>query len=242
MKRVLVFRHVSHEGLGTIESFLKRHNIEIESCDLFQNTPMPKNSEAYDFVISMGGPMNVDETVRFPFLKTEQTFLSKVIHSGKPVLGVCLGAQMIARALDAKVYHGKQKEIGWFPIQLTQAGKKDSIFRNIKEPSPIVFQWHGDTFDLPEEATLLASSSLFLHQAFKFGKSVYAFQFHIEVTREMICDWIQKGEEELKSLGRLVSKEKMVDEIDNYESSLEELSAEVYEELFSPLIGAKATA
>ncbi len=242
MKKVLVFQHVPHEGLGTIESFLKRSGIAIDYCGLFWESPIPKNSDDYDFVISMGGPMNVDEIDRYPFLRAERMFPSKAIQSGKSVLGICLGAQMIARALHAKVYPGPQKEIGWFPIRLPEAGKKDSVFRNVKDLNPIVFQWHSDTFDLPKGAIPLASSPLFPHQAFRFGKSVYAFQFHIEVTREMIYDWIQKGEEELKTLGRSVSKENIVRGIDKYESSLEELSEKVYEELFSPLVIAKVSA
>ncbi len=240
MKRVLVFRHVAHEGLGTIEPFLKRSNIAIEYCDLFQGPPVPQNSNNYDFVISMGGPMNVDEIESYPFLKAERTFLSNAIRSGKPVVGICLGAQMIARALEAKVYPGRQKEIGWFPIQLSEAGKKDPIFGNVKHSDPIVFQWHGDTFDLPKGTTLLASSPLFPHQAFKFGKRVYAFQFHIEVTRDMICDWIEKGEKEIKSLGRSVSKEKILLNADEHESSLQELAGKVYEILFTRIVALKA--
>ncbi len=242
MRKVLVFRHVPHEGIGTIEPFLKRSNITIDYCDLFQTSFIPQNLDAYDFVISMGGPMNADETERYPFLKSEREALSKAIHSGKPVLGICLGAQMIARALDAKVYPGRQKEIGWFPIQLSEAGKKDRLFRAINDFSPVVFQWHGDTFDLPKGATLLASSHLFPHQAFKCGDSVYAFQFHIEVTRDMICDWIKKGEEELKPLRQSVSAKKIVREINEHESSLQELSEKVYEELFSQIAITKASA
>ena len=160
MKKALVFRHVPHEGLGTLEPFLRHSQIAIEYCDLFANHPIPKTSTPYDFIISMGGPMNVDETNRFPFLMAERNFISEAIQSEKPVLGICLGAQMIARALGAPVYPGPQKEIGWYQIQLTEAGRRDPIFQGINELNPEVFQWHGDTFDLPRGATLLASAAL----------------------------------------------------------------------------------
>ncbi|OGW85481.1 MAG: hypothetical protein A3C35_05850 [Omnitrophica bacterium RIFCSPHIGHO2_02_FULL_46_11] len=233
MKKALVFRHVSHEGLGTLESFLKRSKIAIEYCDLFSNQPVPKSSAGYDFIISMGGPMNVDETDRFPFLLAERKFISEAIQSGKPVLGICLGAQMIARALGASVYLGTQKEIGWYSIQLTEAGQKDHAFQGITGSHPTVFQWHGDTFDLPYGAMLLASSDLFPHQAFQFKGIAYAFQFHIEMTREMILDWLTKGEEEFKSKRAAgISKDAIIRDIEKYQPRLHRFADAVFQEFF----------
>lgn len=236
MKKVLVFRHVPHEGLGTIEPFLKRHlEVEIEYCDLFSENFASKSPRDYDYVIAMGGPMNVDETERYPFLLKEREFISSAIHLGIPVLGICLGAQMIARALGAKVYPGKKKEIGWYPIQFSKEGSNDPLFRNTLESNPIVFHWHGDTFDLPKGATLLASSELFPHQAFRFGENVYAFQFHLEMTSEIIRDWVSKGTEEIKSL-RQPNLEKIIDEETNrYGTLLTILAEHIYEPLFSSL-------
>ena len=238
MKKVLVFCHVPHEGLGTIEPFLKHLAVDIEYCDLFRSDTVPSDPSTYDFIISMGGPINVDETEKFPFLKSERTFISDAIHAGKPVLGICLGAQLIARALGAKVYPGTQKEIGWYPIRLSEAGKTDSAFANIGASEPVVFQWHGDTFDLPKGAALLASSAVYSNQAFKFKTSVYAFQFHIEITREMIYDWLEKGGEELRSSDSLISKEKIAREIDQYTTQLQEMAERVYGGLFSQLVTA----
>ena len=238
MKKVLTFRHVPHEGLGTIEPFLKRAMVQIEYCDLFRANHIPDTPDKYDFIISMGGPMNVDETECYPFLKAERAFISNAIQAGKPVLGICLGAQLIARALEARVYPGPQKEIGWHSIQLSKAGKEDRVFGAMEISEPVVFQWHGDTFDLPKGAALLASSAFFPNQAFRFKNSVYAFQFHIEVTRDMIADWLEKGEDELKPLAPSVSKERIVREINQYETILQEAAEKVYEVLFSQLMTA----
>lgn len=235
MKRVLVFRHVSHEGLGTIEPFLKRHHIPIHYCDLFLKNPIPQNPSDYDYVISMGGPMNVDETDKFPFLFKERQFLMRAIQNGIPILGICLGAQLIARALGARVYAGSQKEIGWYPIRFTGKAIEDPVFNPISRSEPVVFHWHGDTFDLPQKAVLLAFSNLFKHQAFRFGQHVYAFQFHIEVTPDMIRDWIVKGEEELNSAKPPISKNAIIDSISKYETPLKQMANQMYDQLFSSL-------
>lgn len=233
MKRVLVFRHVPHEGLGTLELFLKRSGIQIDYCDLFLNSPVPSNSEDYNFVISMGGSMNVDETERFPFLREERIFIERAVHSGKtPVLGICLGAQMIAHALGSRVYPGTKKEIGWYPIKLLKASQKDPLFKDIPNSNPTVFHWHGDTFELPKGSVLLASSALFPNQAFRFKKSVYALQFHVEVTSEMISDWLKHGENELRSLNPPVSKQSVIESAPKYEPALRKLAHKIYEGFF----------
>ena len=236
MKKVLVFRHVPHEGLGTIESFLKRSSVQIDYCDLFQNNAIPVNPLDYHFVISMGGPMNVDEIERYPFLGSEKTFIAQAIRSKVPVLGVCLGAQMIARALGARVSLGPQKEIGWYPIQFSKQAVNDPLFYDLFDSKPIVFHWHGDTFDLPVGAALLASSKLFSNQAFQFGTSVYAFQFHLEVTGDMVRDWISKNESEISSLKLAVSKEDIIGGINRCEALLNAFAEKVYGRLFSTLL------
>ena len=179
MKKVLVFRHVPHEGWGTIEPFLKQSNAAIEYCDLFQKHSVPQHLDPYGFVISMGGPMNVDETDRYPFLAFERALVAKAVQQGLPVLGVCLGAQIIARALGARVYPGPQKEIGWYPIRFSRAASTDPMVKALSSESPAVFHWHGDTFDLPPSATRLAASDLYSNQAFLYFLSFYSFPFLI---------------------------------------------------------------
>ena len=228
MKRVLAFRHVPHEGLGTIGSFLISRRFSIDYYDLFSHSRIPTDLDAYELIVSMGGPMNADETDRYPFLQEERKALKKAIGLNKRVLGVCLGSQLIARALDARVYSGSQKEIGWFPIRLSSAGKKDPVFKDLSEQLT-VFHWHGDTFDLPKDAVCLASSDLYQNQAFKFGEHVYAFQFHVEITGPMIVKWIQEGEEELKQAKKL--PESIASDNQKYMPSLQQIADKIYANL-----------
>jgi GMP synthase (glutamine-hydrolysing) len=137
----------------------------------------------------MGGPMNVDETERYPALAHEVAWLQKAVEAEIPVLGVCLGSQLLAKALGARVYANRVKEIGWYDIELVSSAADDPLFAG--SPQTInIFQWHGDTFDLPAGAVQLARSPQCENQAFRFGKSAYGLQFHLEVTAEIIDDWL----------------------------------------------------
>ena len=139
----------------------------------------------------MGGPMSVNDNL--PFLEAELRLIERAVAAGKPVLGVCLGAQLIARALGARVYRNEAKEIGWFPVYWTGECAGDGLFGGLSEPET-VFHWHGETFDLPEGARGLARSDVCRNQAFRFGRNVYGIQFHLEVTPEMIADWVVEDE------------------------------------------------
>ena len=141
--------------------------------------------------------MNVYEEDQYPFLRNEDLFIKEAIQRGKQVLGICLGAQLIAKALGAKVYRAPVKEIGWYEISLTEEGVRDHLF----SPFPrtfSAFQWHGDTFDLPNAAKLIATSRPVQNQAFRYGENAYGLQFHLEVTEEMIQEWMNEYEEEFK--------------------------------------------
>jgi len=184
--RVLVFRHVPHEHLGRIEPELARRGIGIDYADLYRTSVAAPEPSRYDGLIAMGGPMSVND--KLPWLDREAGWIAEAIKAGRPVLGVCLGAQLIAKALGASVYPNPVKEIGWFEISLTAEAAEDRLFAGAG-PQETVFQWHGETFDLPREACWLASSTACPHQAFRFGHSTYALQFHLEVTPEMIADW-----------------------------------------------------
>ena len=133
--------------------------------------------------------MNVDETDRFPFLADEVRWLRQSVDAGLPVLGVCLGSQLLAKALGSRVYPNRIKEIGWYDIELTAAAKSDRLFGDC-QVAETVFQWHGDTFDLPEGASQLARSELCENQAFRFGRAAYGLQFHLEVTPEIVSSWL----------------------------------------------------
>ena len=178
--RVLVFRHVPFEDIGLIRAPLESQGIVIEYADV---APDPA---AYDALIFMGGPMSVNDDL--PFIRQELRIIEEAAARRQPVLGICLGAQLIARAMGAKVYPNPVKEVGWFPIHFTAAAAEDPLLAGLEGPQE-VFQWHGDTFDLPKGATQLAWSSACRHQAFRLEHLLYGFQFHLEVTPAMIADW-----------------------------------------------------
>jgi GMP synthase (glutamine-hydrolysing) len=152
-------------------------------------------------LIVMGGPMNVDELGKYPFLEKEIGWLRQATAMNLPVLGICLGSQLLAKSLGARVYANGIKEIGWYPVEVMPEGETDPLFAG-SGPRETVFQWHGDTFDLPPGAVQLARSERCRHQAFRWGRNAYGFQFHIEVTPEMVETWLEEPENrcELKSL------------------------------------------
>jgi GMP synthase-like glutamine amidotransferase len=194
---VLIVKNVTSEGPGTIEDHLRTTNSPFTCIDLEQGQPLPA-IDTYTHLIIMGGPMAVYEMDRTPYLKDEAQFIEKAVKADKHVLGVCLGAQMLAHVLGARVYPGGQKEIGWYDVTLTDGGMKDPCMAELAVgggKTAQVFQWHGDTFDLPAGAVLLASSVLYPNQAFRYSDRVYALQFHIEVTPGIVSGWLgnEKG-------------------------------------------------
>lgn len=175
------FQHVPFEGLGNIEVWAKKQGASISSTRFYE-----KDFSApagYDFLVVMGGPMNVDEENIYPWLKQEKKWIAQAIDAGKKVLGVCLGAQLIARALGAPVYKNPQKEIGWWPVEWSADAKNHPAFSRFSKSSE-VFHWHGDTFDLPKGCVRAASSKACLNQAFFYGNNVAGLQFHLETTPE----------------------------------------------------------
>jgi GMP synthase-like glutamine amidotransferase len=182
--RVLAFRHVPFEHLGLIAPALDAAGISWEYVDLFRGTEPPGWEDAAGF-ISMGGPMSANDDL--PFLREELRILEGAVRARRPVLGVCLGSQLLARALGARVYPGA-KEIGWRPVRFTGAAANDPLFRGFDSPETL-FHWHGETFDLPAGAVHLAWSEACRQQAFRYGVNAYGLQFHLEVTPEMIAGW-----------------------------------------------------
>jgi len=182
---VLAFRHVPFENLGLIADSLEEHDIKCRYVDQYEDPRPPAVDEA-EGLIFMGGPMSVNDDL--PYIRQELRLIEEAVACGKPVLGVCLGAQLIAKALGGRVYRNPVKEIGWFPVRFTEAARTDPLFADFSAPE-IVFHWHGETFDLPPGADLLAFSDACRHQAFRVGPNVYGLQFHLEVTPEMIADW-----------------------------------------------------
>ncbi|MBI4504634.1 MAG: gamma-glutamyl-gamma-aminobutyrate hydrolase family protein [Chloroflexi bacterium] len=186
---VLVLRHVPHEHHGSLATAFARQGVGVRLVDMFADPPAHLALDGVAGLVVMGGPMNVDETARYPFLATEAAVIERALGRGLPVLGICLGSQLLAKALGARVYPNTRKEIGWWPIFPTAAARDDPLARPIAE-GEVVFHWHGDTFDLPEGATLLAGSAACRHQAFRYGRTAYGLQFHVETTPEMIAAWL----------------------------------------------------
>lgn len=173
-------QHVPFEGLGSIASWAKARRAQISRTRLFAGEALPSADEI-DLLVVMGGPMGVYDERDYPWLVREKEFLKQAINFGTRILGVCLGAQLIADVLGAKVYPNDHKEIGWFPIEGTRSASSNPIGKVLSTAGE-VFHWHGDTYDLPAGATHLAKSRACKHQAFSVGNQILALQFHLETT------------------------------------------------------------
>jgi GMP synthase (glutamine-hydrolysing) len=213
---VLIIKNITSEGPGTIENFLTKEEIPFSIAELGSGQTPPPLKE-FNTLIVLGGPMGVYELERYPHLVIESRIIREAINRDIKVLGICLGSQMIAHCLGAEVSPGPKKEIGWYHIELTGDSLKDSAMRRLATHPRVgdfwrrfkVFHWHGDTFDLPLGAVLLASSELYKNQAFKYGDNVYGFQFHIEVTKDMLLEWFK----DMPDIKQLIGEtEKIYDE------------------------------
>jgi len=185
--RVLAFRHSPSEGIGSIADVLAARRTRCQNVDLYLDPGAPFSLEGAAGLILMGGPMSVNDDL--PWIPRELAAIREAVSRGIPVLGICLGSQLIAKALGAPVYRNPVKEIGWSPVRWTPAARTDALFAGL-DGSQMVFQWHGETFDLPPGAELLAESAACRHQAFRAGANIYALQFHLEVTPAIIADWL----------------------------------------------------
>jgi GMP synthase-like glutamine amidotransferase len=190
--RVHVFQHVPFEDLGSIRDWLNSRGAEVRYTRFYAGEPLPVLEEI-DMLIAMGGPMSANDEADLPWLKAEKQALREAIVLEKSVLGVCLGAQLIASALGARVYHNAVKEIGWFPIQGVHGAEPAFSF----PAESRVFHWHGETFDLPQSAVHLASSVACTNQAFQFKRHVMGLQFHLEMTVDGLRALVENCRSEL---------------------------------------------
>lgn len=187
MKQCLVMQHVAFEDMGTFAPVLEDEGFSIRYSSI-ADAPTEEEWLNADLAVVLGGPIGVYDQVLYPFLKNERAFVRQRLDSGKPLLGICLGAQLIAAVLKARVYPGKGKEIGWGGIELTEAGRRSPL-RFLDGYKPVL-HWHGDIFDLPEGAELLASTPMTPHQAFRVGNRVLALQFHPEADADRLESWL----------------------------------------------------
>jgi GMP synthase (glutamine-hydrolysing) len=193
MRRLLVCQHVPHEILGTLNPLLKRAGFRIRYVNFARHPDAQPTLNGYHGLVVLGGPMSVNDTDRFPHLTTELKLIEDAMRRDLPVLGICLGAQLTAKTLGAEVYPSREKEIGWYDVSPTEEAQRDPLLVEFRGTEKI-FQWHGDTFDIPRSAAHLASSRLCVNQAFRYGANVYALQFHLEVDEWMIHRWLRVPE------------------------------------------------
>jgi GMP synthase-like glutamine amidotransferase len=213
---VVALRHVPFEHLGRISDSLDSLRLKFDYVDLAAGDRTPDIAAAAGLIV-MGGPMSANDDA--PYIRQELELIGEAVSLGKPVLGICLGAQLIAKALGAHVYKNTGKEIGWYPVYWTEAGRESL---QLGDPET-VFHWHGETFELPEGAELLGYSDRCRHQAYRVGKNIYGFQFHLEVTPEMIADWLRQD----ANCGDLREIEQAIDPAANA-VRMQELAAQVF--------------
>lgn len=194
-KKILSIQNISCETLGTFEDLLVSEGYVLNKV-LAPKEPIPKSAIEFSAIILLGGPMSVYEGI--PYLNKEQSLIRDALRRNIPILGVCLGSQLIAGALGGTVYKGAKKEIGWYEVKITDKGL-DNLFKGLEKKELRVFQWHGDTFTLPQDAVVLAHSDLY-PQAFRIG-SAYGLQFHLEVTTDMIKVWTEEYRNEIRREG-----------------------------------------
>ncbi|MCG6938286.1 MAG: glutamine amidotransferase [Gammaproteobacteria bacterium] len=192
-KMVNVIRHLAFEDLGSFASVLQAHDYQVNYYEAADFSLRPGEMSQIDalsegLLVILGGPISVNDGVLFPFIDAEISLLKLRIAADRPTLGICLGAQLIASALGANVYPGKEKEIGWYDLSLTAAGERSAL-RYLDAKHCSMLHWHGETFELPAAAVLLASSEKYPHQAFSYGNNTLALQFHPEITQHGMEKW-----------------------------------------------------
>ena len=214
--KIHYLQHVPFEGLGSIESALKEGGHSISVTRLFSDDPLPDIS-AFDWLIVMGGPMGIKDEDEYSWLRTEKEFIKKTIQTGKVVLGICLGAQLIAEVLGARVYKNKYREIGWFDIKLNP-DLNQTLLKGIFPEKCEVFHWHGDTFEIPDKAIPICSSEATPNQGFIFEERVIALQFHLETTSASARALIENCQNELDGSKYVQSEYEIISDVQKFNS------------------------
>jgi GMP synthase (glutamine-hydrolysing) len=190
--RVLVLQHIACEPPGVYEDVLRERGATLERVEVDEGEPLPDWRDV-DAIVAMGGPMGAYDDGLHPWLGEEKRAIAEAVRAGKPFFGVCLGVQLLAASLGARVYPGHSPEVGLLPVELTDEGRSDPVLGGL--PGELLtLQWHGDTFDLPAGAVLLARSPAYANQAFRVGEAAYGVQFHLEVSPELARDWAEVPE------------------------------------------------
>ena len=237
MSRILVFQHVAAEPLGTLDPLIRRRGHRIRFVNFDRDPDAQPEVDRYKGLVVLGGPMNVEDQQQRPHLRTELAAIERMLELGRPVLGICLGAQLLAHALGAPVRRHPDPEIGWYPLHATAAGRTDQVLAPLGETAP-VFQWHGCHFEVPRTATHLARSDACEQQAFRWGDNAYGFQFHMEVDRPLIARWLSNRAylEELAGHGHPVDATQVLAQTDDHLPAMRTQAESVFN-AFLDLVG-----
>src|SRR5579875_1426247 len=226
MKRVVVVQHAECEKPGLIAEALQSRGYTFETVLTSAGEPAPKDLNQAQGLVIMGGPMGVYEQDRYPFLRDEMSLIECALRESKPILGVCLGSQLLAAALGAEVRKGRRKEIGWHPVACAASAHDDSLLQGL-DPEFTAYHWHGDIFDAPKDAVSLASSRLTACQAFRYGENAYGFLFHMEIVPEILEGMLGTFADELKEEG--LSPDAIRRQAETYLPTLQVIGKRVFE-------------
>lgn len=233
MKKALAIRHVHFEDCGTLADVLKAHGFEISYAEAGLQKLKIIDPDAPDLLIGLGGPISVYEADIYPYVNDELELFKRRIAARRPVMGICLGAQMLAHALGGRVYPGKQKEIGWKPLELTKDGENSPV-AHLAPGNTSMLHWHGDTFDLPPDAVLLASTDVTRNQVYSYGDFLLAFQCHPELAHAKIESWLIGHASEIAT-SKVATVNDIRRDTERYGNALEAAGRKCFEEWLTNL-------
>jgi len=222
---VLVLQHIACEPPGVYEDVLRERGATLRRVEVDAGDELPDWRE-FDAIVAMGGPMSANDDDALPWLREEKELVAEAVCAGIPFWGVCLGVQLLAASLGARVYAGAEPEVGVLPVELTEEGRRDHVFSALPPTVPAL-QWHGDTFDLPPGAVRLAGSPAYPNQAFRF-ESAYGVQFHLEVSRDMAREWVDVPEY-ADALERTIGSQTLLHAVDERVDEMLELGRVLFE-------------
>ena len=222
---VLVLQHIACEPPGVYEDVLIERRVMLRRVEVDAGDDLPDWRE-FDAIVAMGGPMSATDDDALSWLSEEKALVAAAVRAGMPFWGVCLGVQLLAASLDARVYPGDEPEVGVLPVELTEEGKRDPVFSALPTTVPAL-QWHGDTFDLPDGAVGLAGSPAYPNQAFRF-ENAYGVQFHLEVSGEMAREWMDVPEY-ANALERTIGGETLLRAVDEHVEEMLEHGRALFE-------------